>query len=401
MPPPSTLLRLFNPRRFGWKALIALAIQPAIPHQVLAQTPAPSVSLGFGVDTTIAEVRDIVSLTRAYVAHPDSSARAKGLWSTKSAVDARYGDLASEAYQGFPATIVGVIGTGPGDSVFVVRVLHASADSDGKRVTPFALQRFYAVRAPGSPFGWQLSSPLTRLVRVWRHRNAGRITFWYEPGQPESPQKARAAARFVDSVARLFSVPPPTHLDAYVAGTMESDLRLTGLDFSVEASGPGSGLGGRGGAADLLLLANPALGEAYLHEFVHAVLNPRLQSRNLIFEEGVAVWLGGSENRSLKELYSLLRRYQNAHPEVSMREVFDHTAPDEREAGVALNATRGLIVEEIYRSSGISGLLRFAKEGGSTADILKALPSYLPEVRSSGDWWRSKTSEALRRYSSR
>jgi hypothetical protein len=78
--------------------------------------------------------------------------------------------------------------------------------------------------------------------------------------------------------------------------------------------------------------------------------------------------------------------------------VFDNTAQGGRDAGVALNATRGLIVDEIFRTSGIAGLRRFAKERGSTADILKTLPSYLPGAGNTSDWWRAKTTEAVERY---
>jgi hypothetical protein len=81
--------------------------------------------------------------------------------------------------------------------------------------------------------------------------------------------------------------------------------------------------------------------------------------------------------------------------------VFDNTAPGGRDAGVALNATRGLIVDEIFRNSGIAGLRRFARERGSTADILQTLPSYLPGVANDTDWWRAKTIQALSRYGNR
>jgi len=369
-----------------------------ISRSVVAQTPAPSVSLSFGVDTSVTEVRDIVRLTAAYLAHPDSSARSRGLWSTQSAFDARYGDLATEAYQGFPATILGVTGTGPGDSVFVVKVIHASADSSRKAINPLALQRFYAVRAPGSTFGWQLSSPLPRLTHDWPHRDAGRLTFWYAPGQRQSREKAQGASRFVDSVARLFGVTPPTHLDAYLTGTMDEGERLLGLDFFPENSGPGTGFGGRGGGPGILLFGNPRIGEAYLHELVHAVLGPGLPSRNSIFGEGVAVWLGGSEERSPTAMYAFLREYQRKYPKLSLDEVFDGEPPGGHDGVVALYATRGLIVDSIYRRSGIAGLRRFAQVRGSPSEIIKILRGFVDgTVRDINQWWRAEAEAAVRR----
>lgn len=363
-----------------------------------AQTPPPSVTTSFGVDTTISEVRDIVRLTRAYLAQPDASARSRGLWS-KSPVDARYGDLAMEAYMGLPATIIGVTGAAPGDSVFAVKIIYGPADSSGTTMHPITLQRLYAVRAPGSPYGWQFSSPLQRLTRAWTHRDFGRITYWYAPGITPSSTKGLRASRFVDSVAKLFSVKPPSHLDAYLTATMDEGLRLIGLDFSLENSGPGSGFGGRGGGAgDYLILSDPRVGEAYLHELVHSVLGPTLQSWNSLFNEGVASWLGGSGNLSPRELYTGLEAYQRSHTNISMLDVLQGGGGDDHDAVVALYGTRALIADSIYRSSGIPGLKRFAQVTGRPADLIAALPSYIAGMGTDSNlWWRSETAAAVKR----
>lgn len=379
-------------------AIVSAMSTCLVDASAIGQTPAPSVSLGFGVDTSVAEVHDIVRLTRAYLLRPDSSARSRGLWSTRAPFDAGVGDLATQAYQGFPATIVGVTGTGSGDSVFVVKVLHATADSTRTRISPLALQRFYAIRATGTPFGWQLASPLPRLTREWARRDAGRVTFWYEPGQKQSPAKARRASLFVDSVARLFGVSPPRHFDVYMTSSTEAGERLVGLDFFPDGSGPGTGLGGRTLAmAGILFLGDPRVGEDYLHEFVHAVLGPTVPSGSGIFGEGVAVWLGGSHEKSLRTMYSLLAQYQSTHPEVAMAEVLSGDAPGGEDATTALYATSGLIVDSIYRQSGIAGLRRFARVRGSPNDIIKLLPDYISGTAGDIDrWWRSETAAVLK-----
>ena len=366
--------------------------------KLAAQTPPPSVTTSFGVDTTIREVRDIVHLTRAYLAQPDASARSRGLWSN-SPLDSRYGDLAMEAYDGVPATIIGITGVVPGDSVFAVKIIYGSADSSGTHLQPFTMQRLYAVRAPGSPYGWQFSSPLQRLTRSWPHRDFGRITYWYGPGITPSPTKGLQASRFVDSVAKLFSVKPPSHLDAYLTATMDDGLRLMGLDFSVQNSGPGTGFGGRGGGAgDYLILSDPRVGEAYLHELVHSVLGPTLQSRNSIFNEGVASWLGGSGNLSPRELYSALQAYQRSHANVSLVDVLQGRGGEDHNAVAATYGTRALIADSIYRSSGITGLKRFAQVTAAPADLIAMLPSYIAGMGADPNlWWRSETAAAVNR----
>lgn len=368
--------------------------------ELAAQTPPPSVTTSFGVDTTISEVHDIVRLTRAYLAQPDASACSRGLWSN-SPVDVRYGDLSMEAYTGFPATIIGVTGAAPGDSVFAVKIIYGSADSSGTHLQPVTMQRLYAVRAPGSPYGWQFSTPLPRLTRTWAHRDFGRITYWYEPGITPSPTKGLQASRFVDSVAKLFSVKPPSHLDAYVTATMDEGLRLMGLDFSVQNSGPGTGFGGRGGGAgDYLILSDPRVGEAYFHELVHSVLGPTLQSRNQIFNEAVASWLGGSGNLSPRDLYIGLQAYQRSHENISLLDVLQGRGEGQGAVSASFG-TRALIADSIYRSSGIPGLKRFAQLTGAPADLIATLPNYIAGMGADPNlWWRSATAAAVKRIAS-
>jgi hypothetical protein len=203
----------------------------------------------------------------------------------------------------------------------------------------------------------------------------------------------------VDSVARLFGVSPPKHLDVYITGSTEEGERLIGLDFFPDGSGPGTGLGGRTlGRAGILFLGDPRVGEDYLHEFVHAVLGPAMPSSSAIFGEGVAVWLGGSHEKSAKMMYSLLKQYQSTHPGVSMAEVLNGEAPGGEGATNALYATSGLIVDSIFRRSGIEGLRRFAQVRGTPGDVIKVLPDYI--IGAGGDidqWWRSETEAVLKR----
>src|SRR5438874_251431 len=157
----------------GYFLIIGL-INPGV---VAPQQPSPSVSAGFGVDTTIADVRNVVSLVRAYLAKPDSSARTRGLWSSAAEFDRTTGDITAwRANQGFPATVVGVIPAMPGDSVYIVRILYARADSGGG-AAPLALQRLYAVREPGAPYAFRLSSAFPRMRMNWERRSKGPITF--------------------------------------------------------------------------------------------------------------------------------------------------------------------------------------------------------------------------------
>jgi hypothetical protein len=154
-------------------------------------------------------------------------------------------------------------------------------------------------------------------------------------------------------------------------------------------------LGGRGGGPGILILSNPQLGEAYLHEIVHAVLGPTVESRNSVFGEGVATWLGGSSGQSLQELYESLHQFQLSHPNVSLTQVLQGGGGEGQDAVLALYATRGLIVDSIYRSSGIAGLREFGKLGGPPAEVIKALPEYIKGMdQDPNRWWKQETERA-------
>jgi hypothetical protein len=361
-----------------------------------AQVAPAAVSVSFGIDTTIADVGNIVRLVRVYLAKPDSSARSRGLWSTATDFDRRIGDLTTEAYQGFPATIVSVASDGPGDSVYVVRVLYASADSTRQRISPLALQRLFAVRESGAPFSFRLSGALPRLTREWAQRTKGRVTFWYAPGQKPNPAKIAHASSFVDSVATLFHVPPPRHLDMYLGRSLEEVQRARGLDFFPAASAD-RGLGGGALSTGIVFVGNPALGETYLHELAHAVLSPTVPTRNGLFNEGVATWLGGSRGRTPREVYARLRQIQAERPALTVGQVLNRNIPDAaaEEMTDAFYATGAVVVDAVYRRAGIAGLRALAQLSNDPNVLLSALPTQLGLAGSDQSaldrWWRTQT----------
>lgn len=365
-----------------------------------AQEPSPSVSLGFGVDTTIADVRNVVSLVRAYLAKPDSSARMRGLWSTSTEFDRRVGDIAGgRANQGFPATVVGVTTAGPGDSVYVVKILYARADSTRGNIAPLALERLYALREAGAPFVFRLSSAATRVTSGWERRTLGPITFWYAPGQRPNQAKIDSVGRFVDSVTKLFNVPAPVHLDAYVGSSMDEVERAIGLDFFPEPSGPGQRSGGLN-LGYVLLLGNPAIGESYFHEFVHAILGPYLRAGSRLLGEGVATWLGGSRGRSPREMYALVRRYQEADSALTLSGLVRNGFGDNdtERASDLLYGTGALVANAVYQRQGIAGLRKVYQLRADADTLLRELATELgmpaADDRSIDRWWRAEAARA-------
>jgi hypothetical protein len=88
------------------------------------------------------------------------------------------------------------------------------------------------MRATGTRYGWLLSNALQRTTRklVDPSRRPDRVPLC--SGSDPDPERAARAAAFVDSVARIFAVPPPARIDCYLTSSPDEYLRALGLDFS-------------------------------------------------------------------------------------------------------------------------------------------------------------------------
>jgi hypothetical protein len=221
------------------------------------------------------------------------------------------------------------------------------------------------------------------------------VTFWYAPNQHPNTGRISRTSSFVDSVATLFQIPAPKHLDLYITGSMEEAQRATGLDFFPVASAD-RGRGGRAIGGGIVLSGNPTLGEEYLHEVAHAILGPAFPSRNGLFNEGVATWLGGSRGRTTQEMYSRLHQIQLAHPAFRFSQVLARDFPDAsaEQLSEGFYGTAALVVDAVYRRAGLAGLHALALLSSDPKALLAALPAQLGLAASDQSaldrWWRSE-----------
>ena len=193
----------------------------------------------------------------------------------------------------------------------------------------------------------------------------------------------------MDSVARLFGVQAPEHIDFYVTASPDDYLRAIGLDFFLQPSGWGTATAGQSGP-DMVLSGDPNLREGYHHELVHVVL-ARSCCASAVAGEGIATWLAGSKGRSPGELYALLARYQRAHPRVTLRQLTDGDVggPWGQPETDALYASDALVVDAIYRQGGIPAVRAFSQVGRDTDALLAAIRERVPGAASDIEaWWR-------------
>jgi hypothetical protein len=217
----------------------------------------------------------------------------------------------------------------------------------------------------------------------------GGITYHVAPDVTFDHERARAAARFVDSTAARLGVPPPDRIAYYLTASGEACERLRGIDWIMSASA----WTGRAFPDERLICAgNPTLGEAYYHELAHVILAPLspLERQHRLVGEGAATWLGGGYRGPLASYYQLLREYQRAHPAISFEESLRRFDADN-----AYYATGALVAQAVVERGGVPALRRLMATGATTDSLLSALPDLLGVQRARLDaWWRR---EAARR----
>ena len=386
-----------NTMRFAPAAfLLSVVAAPAF-----GQAP-PDVSVGFGVDTSNADVAAIVRTVNAYFRIRGAGHSRTPLWSADEQKQLHDYDLTADfVFQGFPATIASVTTTEARSSEYVVRTLFAHADSNGKNIRPVAMQRLYASRAPDGT--WVLGGALQRLTAGWLTRDVKFITYHMPGSWRFDEQKADRAVHFIDSTAHALQVPRPEHIDYYLTGSAEEMYRIIGLDYFVLPSGPVGSRGGKSFPHDRIVVSgDPELGEAYLHELAHVVIGVAYPegARNTLLNEGFATWLGGSRERSFPQMMQALLDYQNANPRVTFAALIDGdpAAGWHAEETDALYATGALIFDVVNTHYGVWGIKKLlGLRGRPNRSVEPELKLMLEITQSMDDWWRTETLRAAAR----
>jgi hypothetical protein len=360
-----------------------------------AQVPSTPVRLavGFGVDTAGVPNHEIFALWQAYLSAPPDCGRASTLWSRVEQQQWPSVDLlCTYVYQGFTKFTVVQLGPAVGlDSTYVIRTLVASVSDSSQDVKPLALYRVYATREGGQ---WVLANALPRLTRRWNHRTIGRVTFVFPPSRAFAPSRAEKTAAFVDSLARAFGVQPPPTIHYYFTDDLSETLRAAGLEFF--PLGPDT-VGGRAGPNQLVFVGSSSNGEGYRHEVAHLVLSPflaPLKSAGLV-QEGLMTWVGGSAGVDFKDLIPGLKRYLDAHPDLTLESIMTDPPPRQGSLDIGYDGL-AVICKMVYDAGGISAVRSLANAGREPRLVLSTAAQLLsvPPGSLDGLWRKAITALA-------
>jgi hypothetical protein len=281
---------------------------------------AEQVRVGIRVDTTTPPFREILSAWRDYLqSNPDGYGK-NANWSRADQERWPFYNLTYPwSHQtGIPsvrATVVAIdpVTPGHGDE-FVVRTLFTTIDPANGMVFPVSLTRVYAVREDGR---WVMTNAFPRLTASWPTARRGRITFVYPPSHRFDDARARQSAKFVDSLAAAFDVPPRPTITFVLADRPEELSRVFGVDFALPETNNGRSMP----ANDMILSGLPIYGEFYPHELTHLVLARLLYKlgASFSFDEALAMCIGGSQGKSFAGLMFELDAILRANPAIRLQ----------------------------------------------------------------------------------
>ena len=326
------------------------------------------VAVGFGVDT-LGTNHAVFALWRSYLSSRPNCTQPSPLWSAAEqgqwpAVDI----LCGYVYQGFSRFTVVHLAPAVGlKDTYIIRTLVATVSPE-QDVLPLALYRVYATREQGR---WVLANALPRLTKGWNHETIGRIAFVFPQGRQFDRGRARATAGFVDSLAQAFAVPPPARIGYYFTNDIIETMRAAGLEYFPLGSDTVAGRADERNA--LVFVGSSEAGEAYRHEVAHVVLGPFLTTLAPagLVREGLMTWTGGSAGLSFNQLMPALKRYLDAHPELTLHSIL--TDPPAR-AGTLDVGYDGLAVlcKMVYDAGGLEAIRELARAGREPAAVLAA-----------------------------
>jgi hypothetical protein len=214
-------------------------------------------------------------------------------------------------------------------------------------VFPVSLIRVYAIRENGR---WVIANAFPRLTASWSTSQRGRITFVYGPGHRFDDARARQSAKFVDSLAAAFDVPPRPKITFVIADRPEELSRAFGVDFALPETNNGRSMP----ANDMILSGLPIYGEFYPHELTHLVLARLLYKLGTTpsFDEALAMCIGGSRGKSFATLMSELDAILRANPAIRLQNLLKAGVVQD---SVGLRAAAALI-KLTFERSGTSGV---------------------------------------------
>jgi len=350
----------------------------ARPQEVETPAPAERYRLEAGdlgvwrtVDTTDAAAQADVDCLRRFFAHKLDSGAAQDFWWQPDVEiyvwpyeDLLYTEYDSEARLRYLPTLMERRPLP--DGTRLLRVKWAAPDSTGRAEE---VRQVFDFLARDTPEGTRLAMPLAWNTATWPRHQVGPISYIVSPERRFDPAVARAQEQDVEALGRFFGI-APFPLTYYSFKDPADLFRARG--FLVHPAMYAHATGGRLDHGGQVYAGNNS--ERYTHEIVHAFIFRSLGRSGMdLLHEGLATWLGGSNEHPYAWHRAQLQRMLAEEPERDLRQdlnVYDSAYyADETNVAYTIGA---LVVEHILRTAGREALFAlFAEEHADLSALEK------------------------------
>lgn len=252
------------------------------------------------------------------------------------------------------------------DGTRLLRVKWATRDSTGRAEE---VRQVFDFLARDTPEGTRLALPLAWNTATWPRYQVGPLTYIVSPERRFDPAVARAQEQDVEALGRFFGIAPfPI---TYYSFKDPADL-FRARGFQVHPMMYAHATGGRLDHGGQVYAGNNS--ERYTHEIVHAFIFRSLDRNGMdLLHEGLATWLGGSNEHPYAWHRAQLQRMLAEEPDRDLRQdlnVYNSAYyADETNVAYTIGA---LVVEHILRTAGRDALFAlFAEEHAELSALEK------------------------------
>jgi hypothetical protein len=282
---------------------------------LFAQSGRVHLEIGNYVNTSDADISEVLQLWQNYLNSSPDSCYANPFWSKLEQQRYQPFDLVPNTwwnpslYQWLTRCRVTILSVSKVEEAYLIRtMIYYSTPNDSGKINVFSITQTGARKENGV---LTLSNALPINTRYWTKEQIGSIKFVFPPEHPFNRARAERMNRFIDSLATLWQI-PVMPVEYYFADDLDRVAKALGFDYY---PAEGNAIGPRGFTdSKNRIIYSGGSDEWYPHEFIHIYINPLFPNAHPYFLEGYATLLGGSGGHDLSWHIRQNIEYLNQHP---------------------------------------------------------------------------------------
>lgn len=343
--------------------VITVAFQCCQPSQTTGQKEEPLLHLNSFLDTTYADSSKqlIVQTLQSFLAIKNEAAHHNPYWLTSDFEVYKYPylDIYNIEQQGkYKPSLLDIV-TLKQDSLYNIKLAFLANRN------LHSIYNFLAIKQPDGSY--RFSRIVDYNTRKWERKRVGNIEYIISPQHDFDVQEAQRLDSFNDATAHFFEIEPIT-LTYYLCVDPQELFQIRGFDYQPVMYKFKTG-GQNESWSNIIYAGNNTAW--YPHEVVHSYTYAKYGRQiHRVFDEGIATYLGGSNELPLRVHLDNLKNYLEENPTAKVYDLlYNNIEIDDRQTN-CLYAIGGLFCQVALEEMGKPYLIELF-QGGKTKDAFK------------------------------